>query len=251
MTIGTDPFYIDKLNFYYGGTPTDLKNLSGYHEALWNRFEEVFEEKAGFPLDLEFNSVQWVRDDFLRFIQHYSLLHISLEVLQSENELPLPGEGLDFYIGHLNSFYGQYTEAERKDIWNSFLLSKNLTTNPQDTPELRETFAQYINGLRMSEVRMEAATSRSPESAKAQLLLNDVMESVGTMLTTVESLVKTQARLLTFYGKWQESYTKMMTRVPNLIPVEDIYKSVHTTVKLPYIDETLLHSGTDPEEHRF
>ncbi len=244
MTILTDSsFYIDKLKFYYGGNPEDLENLSGHHEALWNRFKDVFEENEGVPLDLEasFNAeeLQEIRNEFLRFIKHYSLLHIGIDVLESENELPQPGEGLDFYTNYLNSFYGQHTESERKDLWNSFLLSKNLTTNPQDTPELREAFAKYINGLRMIEVRMEGTTTRSPENAKAQLLLNGVMESVGTMLDTVENVVKTQARLLTFYGTWQETYTKMMTRVPNLIPVEDIYTSVQTTTKLPGISDIL------------
>jgi len=253
MTIRLDSaFYTDKLNFYYGGSPEDLENLSGHHEALWNRFEDIYEERESVPLDLDAvldaQTLLELRDEFLRFIQHYALLHIDIDVLESENELPQPGTGLDFYLNHLNAFYGQCREVVKKDLWNNFLLSKGLTTNPQDTPELREAFAQYINGLRMSEVRMEAATTRSPENAKAQLLLNGVMESVGTMLNTVESLIKTQARLLTFYGTWQESYTKMMTRVPNLIPVEDIYQSVHTTVKLPDIGAALKSAleGEDP-----
>jgi len=236
-SIGTDPFYIDKLNFYYGGTHTDLENLPEYQAALWDTFSKVYEQQTGSALTLSSASTDEVKESFERFIQHYALLHISLETLQSDNELPIPGTGMDFYLNYLNSFYGQYTETERTNLWNAFLHSKNLTSNPPDSPELREAFAKYINGLRMSEVRMEAATSLAPREVESRLILNEVMESIGNMLTTVEDLVKTQAKQLIFYGKWQEAYTEIMTSIPNLIPVDDVFTSIHTTVRIPHISE--------------
>jgi len=237
--IEDDPFYTEKLRFYQGGGARSFTELPEYQEALWDKFAQVYEEETGAPLDMSLDSTDEIKEGFLNFLQRYTLLHITLETLQSENELPPSGGEFDFYLNYLNAFYGPYTTVEKTDLWNRFLRLKNFETNPADTPELREAFVKYINAMRMSELRMEAQVALSPEEAESRYILSAVMDSVGTMLKTVQGLVTTQSKLLTFYGHRREMYTKMMTRVPNLIPVDNIYTSADTTVSLPYINEQI------------
>jgi len=232
-----DSYYTKQLQFYYGGSPSSLLELSEYEEALWNTFTNVYHEETGENISTLSMSTDSTKQAFLAFLQRYNLRHVPLDVLKSTNELPETGDNLDFFVNYLNSFYGQYTETEKTNIWNQFLANENLTENPTDSPALRSSFTRFINGMRSKEVRMEAQVAISPTEAGSRLILNEVMSSLSDMMSTIENVVRTQSELLIFYGAWQEQYTTMMTKVPNLIPVSNKFQSIYTTVQIPYNED--------------
>jgi len=236
--IHEDPFYTDQLNLYYGTSSKSVDQLTDYEQALWDAFVKIYAEKTGGNITTQSTSTPAIKEAFLKFAQRYAVLHLEIDILKSTNGLPENDPAYSSLMTYFNAFYGHYTSVEKTHLWNAFLASQGLTSSPVNPAPLLEDFARFIQGIRQTEVRFEETTSRSPEEVKSRLILNDVMDSLSAMLEATQDLVSRQAGQLIFTGKWQQAYTQMMTRVPSLIPVEDPYTSVYTTVSLP--------SGNDP-----
>lgn len=196
--------------------------------ALWNRFLTVY----GYSPTQTSTTV--VERQFSQFLQQYELWGIDVTTLNSTNTLP-SGIGSDFFLNFLNSFYGQYSPLELTDLWNRFLQSQGLTTNPDDLDSLQQPFVAFLKTLMTNKASFEAATGLSPANQAQRELFGTVMTSLSKMLAATEQVVVTNAASLKIYGEWQEALTKEMTRAPNLVPVSDadLTSSEITTVRIP------------------
>jgi hypothetical protein len=222
----------DKLSAYES-LPSSQQELvtdpeQVYQIALWNRFLEVYGYS---PRD---TSTKELEGQFSAFVQQYTNWHMDLATLQSTNTLP-NGDGADFFLTYLNSFYGQLSIPERTDLWNRFLGTKGLTTNPVDLSSLRESFVNFINGLQSQKAAYEAATALSPQEIAQRTIFSDLMTSLQKMLVASEGVVINSAAALKIYSAWQKEYTKQMTQAPSLVavPTTDLNTSRYTTLRIP------------------
>jgi hypothetical protein len=196
--------------------------------ALWNRFLTVY----GYSPTQ--TSTPVVEKQFSQFLQQYELWGIDVTTLTSTNTLP-SGTGSEFFLSFLNSFYGQYSTIELTDLWNRFLQSQGLTTNPDDLDSLQQPFVAFLKTLMTNKASFEATTGLSPANVAQRELFGSVMAGLSKMLAATEQVVVTNAAALKIYGEWQETLTKQMTRAPNLVPVSDsdMTSSELTTVRIP------------------
>jgi hypothetical protein len=207
-----------------------------YSIALWNRFLEVYGYS---PTD---TTTQAEEKQFVQFVQQYTnCWHITLGALQSSNPLP-SGPGSEFFLSYIKGFYGQLSTAEQTDLWNQFLASQGLSSNPSDLSALQQPFATFITSLHAQEAAYAQATGISPNAEAERQVYSSAMDSLRKMLIASEGVVITNAAALKFYGAWQQQYTQEMTRAPNLVgvPDTDLNTSSYTTLTLP--------SGTDPSQ---
>ena len=196
--------------------------------AIWNRFLTVY----GYSPTQTSTAV--VEKQFSQFLQQYDLWGIDVTTLNSTNTLP-SGAGSDFFLSFLTSFYGQHSTLELTDLWNRFLQSQGLTTNPDDLDSLQQPFVAFLKTLMTNKASFEATTGLSPENQSQRELFGTVMASLSKMLAATEQVVVTNATALKIYGEWQEALTKQMTRTPNLVPVSDadMTSSEIITVRVP------------------
>ena len=182
--------------------------------VLWNRFLTIY----GYSPTQQSTAV--LRTQFSDFLQQYQLWGIDLETLSSTNTLP-SGDGSDFFINSLKSFYAQYGDLELTDLWNKFLQTQGLTSNPTDLTPLQKPFLNFLQGLMANKASFEAATGLSPANQQQRNIFSSLMSSLSNMLAVTERVVVTNATAEEIYGTWQEQLTQQMTRTPNLVPIDD------------------------------
>lgn len=216
--ISTD--YLSILNEYYYGSPVS-------QSRLWARFAALANVDPANPTEA-------LKSEFRALIQRYTARGFAPETLTGLITIPASSD-YDFYRNYLMAFYGGYENFERNDIWEAFVRSMGEDSVPPDSAGLRAAFAKFISGLRDREVLIEAETALSPAEKKARLFVNDVIGSLRAMLDATSDLVQKQAELLIFYGKYQEEYTKEMTRTPALISGDPGKISFGTGTTLPTI----------------
>ena len=120
------------------------------------------------------------------------------------------------YGSVLQAYYGSRSDEEKQSIWQSFLSSEGLTTNPPDDSKVAD-FVKYISGT----YGASSQQSLSPqEIAKRQLLLQ-TFNAVLQMLSTIQNTVSVQSANLVFYSLWQQEYTKMLTQTPVYVAAPD------------------------------
>jgi hypothetical protein len=205
--------------------------------ALWNRFLTVYGYSPTQP------STTVVEKQFSQFLQQYELWGIDVATLNSTNTLP-SGPDSDFFLNCLSSFYGQYSPQELTDLWNKFLQTQGVPSNPADLSSLQEPFLSYLKGLMTNKALLEAETGLSPANLQQRELFGSLMAGLSKMLAATEGVVVANAAALKIYGAWQEELTKQMTRIPNLVPVAltDLSSSDVTSVRVPSGEPV----GTDP-----
>lgn len=222
----------DKLAAYGALPPSqqqpEIPPEQVYQIALWNRFLEVHGYSA------RDTSTAELQEQFSTFVQRYTNWHMDLQTLQSTNSLP-SGEGAEFFLRYLDSFYGDLSVVERTDLWNKFLTMKGLTANPADLSALQSSFADFINSLQAQKGMFEAVTALSPEEIARRNIFGGVMTSLQKMLLASERVVINSATTLKIYSDWQKEYTKQMTQAPNLVavPKDQLHVSEHTTLRIP------------------
>ncbi len=189
------------LDQYFGSFPQNFRI------ALWEKYAASKGVSSLVPADTPVTQAE-----FRQFIQRYIALGINYESIQLNNSIPASS----FYQNYMNGFFGNLSSVEQQDLWNAFLYTQNLTTNPPDSPNLQLAFSKYITTLAAKANVYEMATALSPQEMKTRLILNNVLGSLKSFLNTTQDLIKVQSSTLMFYGAWQKNYTDMMTRVPNL-----------------------------------
>lgn len=124
--------------------------------------------------------------------------------------MSLPTSG--FYSNIISSYFGYLTPTDQQDLWNQFLKKNGLTTNPSDTdPNAQLEFVDFMQS-HYSNVQIDLQLS--PAEVEKRRIMFDAFSIVLHMLTVLQNTVTTQSNNLVFLGKWQEEYTKMMTKVP-------------------------------------
>ncbi len=196
------PSIAKTLNDYFGTLP------ESFRMAVWAKYAASKGLSSLTPAD-----TPETQAEFLRFVQRYSGLGISAQSIAMDNEIPI---GTSFYQNYLNGFFGNLSAVEQKDIWNNFLYTNGYTTNPPDSTAVQAAFANYISSISSKLSTYENATLLSPLEMKSRVIASDILTSLKGFLNTTQDLVKVQSITLMFYGKWQQAYTEMMTRVPNL-----------------------------------
>lgn len=175
---------------------------------IWNRY------LAAKDYSLDFVSDQAAANDFNSFLSTYNALGISDQALQLNT--PIISTPDNFYDMYLKGFYGNMSDAMRKDIWNSFLVAKNYTSNPPDSAALRQEFSNYISALQKKSIYFESQTALSPEESHKRTIVMNVMDALNQYLNATQSLISVQSDLLIFYGKWQKELSLQMQKVPML-----------------------------------
>lgn len=161
-----------------------------------------------------------------KFVQQYNSYGFDANSLQMSQVTSIP---TGFYSTYLHSFFGGRNAVELLDLWRAFLTSvgypKQIPGNPPIfspgvdelfSSSFKQAFVNYVEAQRARELRFEETTSQSPREIQSRTLLDSLMGSIGKMIDVSEQLVKNQAALLIYFGKFQKEYTTMMTRVPNL-----------------------------------
>jgi hypothetical protein len=196
--------------------------------ALWNRFLTAYGYSA------QNTSTALEEKQFAAFVQQYRIWNVTASTLQSTNTLPT-GTGSEFFVNYIQAFYGQLSAAEQTDLWNSFLSTKGLSTNPPDLSSLQQPFVDFINSLQAKKGAFEAATALSPQEIAQRTVFSDVMVSLQRMLEASEGVVINNAAALKIYNDLQEEYTKQMTSAPNLVAVSSsqLNTSESTTLQIP------------------
>ena len=219
--------------------------------ALWNRFLTIY----GYSATQQ--STATMRTQFSQFLQQYELWGIDVTTLNSSTSLP-SGDGSEFFLNCLNSFYGQYGTQELTDLWNRFLQTQGLTSNPTDLSSLQKPFISFLKNLMSNKASFEAATSISPADQEQRQLFGTLMDSLANMLAVTEQVVVTNAAALKIYGAWQEQLTQQMTRTSSLSALSSLAlegKSTTgalsgsdvslTTIQIPTGDPVTVDSTTD------
>ncbi len=125
--------------------------------------------------------------------------------------LTLPTSGV--YATYMASFFGNLTSAERAALWDQFVTINGFSSANPPTPGDINDQLQFLQFA-------QAVTSRnqtmalSPDEIKKRDIMFETFDILLAMLTTLQNTVAVQGQNLVFYGKWQEQYTKAMTRVP-------------------------------------
>lgn len=243
VIIANDPYYIEVLRMYYEGGDS-LSSLSDYEAAIWSQFcaiHNIDEDATPSSSDLQ--------QAFRTFVSQFNGWGFPLAVITSTNTLPSNGEKYDFFNTYLNAFYGNYTDIEKNDIWNSFLYNQGLVaadgtiippTNPHVLLRLQKPFAQFINSLSQRENLAGEVVGISPQEGEQRAVLTSIMGALSSMLNSTQGLITTQSYSLIYLSKMQQEYTTMLTRVPTLVSVEDPTTSPSTTVQLPTGDDPTL-----------
>lgn len=200
-----DPYYENTLEFYVGS-----HNLAS-ENALFSRYLET----RGYDYQHIPKPTDEIKNDFRSFVSFYTSMGISA-VTDGQNIPTSPDIEDDFYKVYLKAFYGNLPDDVQKDIWNTFLLSHNYTTNPPDSSSVRELFANYIKGLQAQAKIFETATSITPQEELHRAAVYDVLGALTKYLKSTQDLIANQGALLLLYANWQQEYTKMMQKIPTL-----------------------------------
>jgi len=126
--------------------------------------------------------------------------------------LPTSGPYADF----MTSFFGTLSAQDQQSLWDTFLQTNNLSSNPSPTDIAAQTnFMTFIQG---TYTRDTTTVLLSP----AEVLKRDVSfncyDLLLKMLKTLQSTISVQAQNLVVLGNWQQTDTKQMTRVPTYTP---------------------------------
>ncbi len=201
---------------------------------LWNRFLEISGASSTDQPSAD------LKEKFSKFLQRYNIWRVTSSVLKSTNTIPPPSDpNAAFFSNYLNAFYGDLSTTEKTDLWNAFLLSQSLTSNPSNLLPLQEKFVSFINSIRSREQAFETSLSVSPKEAQSRMVLDNTMSSLRSMLLRSQDIVSTFSAALMMYGKWQKEYTTMMNKVPTISAVKDteMYTNVNTTLRIPADDD--------------
>ncbi len=143
-------------------------------------------------------------------------------------EAPPPAIG-SLYGNILDAFFSTLSDAQKQEIWVGFLKTLNL---PADTPigsvpvnlatqQLFYTFIQQLIAQKeMSIIPTATNDQLSPDEIKKRNIMFGVLNSVISMLLSLQNTVTVEAQNLVFFGKWQNAYTDMLTRVPSYVGEE-------------------------------
>ena len=187
-------------------------HASSFKNALWQKFMDSQGYTVLPPITEE------ITNAFKRFFQTYISLGITESALDLDQAIPTSPS---FYKTYMSSFYGNLPESVQKDLWCQFLLTNGYTANPPDfptldSPEMQTLFATFIQQKRAQAYSYEAQTALSPLEIQKRIIFSKVLDGLARFLSATQDLVKVQAALLIFYGRWQQEYTKAMTQVPTL-----------------------------------
>ncbi len=127
--------------------------------------------------------------------------------------IPIPSSS--FYSGMLNGYYGDLSTQGKQSIWDQFVAETGITATTPDTDALKAAFSQFIQSRYAISATQQASNAQSPEEIKKRVILTDSFGNILQMLTSLQQTIAVQSNALTFYGKWQQQYTQMMTSVPS------------------------------------
>ncbi|MGR3951906.1 MAG: hypothetical protein QRY74_03205 [Chlamydia sp.] len=193
----------EALNSYFG------EKSEAFRILLWKQFAASKGVSSLIPSD----TIE-TQADFLRFIQRYSAFGIDIESISTQSEIPT---STSFYQNYIQGFFGNLSAVEQQDIWKKFLQLYGYSASFIDTEIAQKQFAQYINSTLARMSIFENATNLSPREMSSRLIVNNILGSLKKFLNATQTLISVQSSTLMSYGKMQQAYTEMMTRVPNLM----------------------------------
>lgn len=132
---------------------------------------------------------------------------------------PPPDAGASTYGDILDSIFGNLSAADKQKIWVKFLTDNNLP-QPVPPPGSEQLFLTYLNQVVTSEQfsqKVYVNDKLSPEEMKKRNIMFQVLNSVVSMLLSLQSTVTVQAQNIAIFARWQKEYTNMLTRVPTLV----------------------------------
>lgn len=114
----------------------------------------------------------------------------------------------------------------QSDLWLQFLrlLGKPPTYNPDTDPDLtvndkeavQVRFLNYVKAT-LQNLQLQQINLTSPDEVKKRIIMFALFNLLIEMLDTLQNTVGVVANNLIFYGKWQEAYTNMLTKVPTYV----------------------------------
>lgn len=114
-------------------------------------------------------------------------------------------------------------DTYRSELWRNFLTThgfdpdgpfSQITSLPDAEREaLKIEFVKYINA-RLIELQTQELNLASLDETKKREIMFRTFEILLKMLVALQNTVGVIGNNLIFFGKWQEQYTNMLTRVP-------------------------------------
>lgn len=139
------------------------------------------------------------------------------------------------YVNYLDSFFGNLDSQEQQDLWDKFVVLNgySLSNPPPQTLVTQEQFLQFLKGI----YDIEQTLVLSPDEVKKRDIMFRTFDILLEMLTTLQNTVGVQGKNLIFYGKWQEQYTQMLTRVPTYVGETSSKQTSPATLTVDNMDQ--------------
>lgn len=127
--------------------------------------------------------------------------------------MTIPTSGI--YAAMLNSYLS--TANDRQKVWSEFLTEHGLTTTPSEADVgTLQKFNEFVSNAYNSLAAGENV--QTAQEMTRRRIMFDAFSIVLKMIDAIQDSVRTLSKSLTFYGKWQQEYTRLMTNIPLYSP---------------------------------
>lgn len=215
LPITSDLYYARILKTYFSW------NTESESSLYW----ESFAKSQGFTSTAPPTDTPELRSQFEAFLVKYKELGITPSSLTLQNTIPTN----PYYNLIMNSFFPTLSTSEKTDIWNGFVESQGVSSNPQDTSQTREAFAAYIKIISTASISQTLNDYFGSLSTGFRITLWErFAASQGVTSLIPANTPQTQADLLTFCQRYlalgisQESL-KLTNSLPSTPPFYQNY----------------------------
>jgi len=114
----------------------------------------------------------------------------------------------------MGAFFSTLAQDEQDKVWKNFLVNKGLdpTLTPAAAPSTYVSeFVDYAQGVYD---RLLTEYNLSPDEVKKRQIMFMIFDLSLTMLKAIQNSIAVTANNMIISSKWQDEYTKMLTRVP-------------------------------------
>lgn len=121
----------------------------------------------------------------------------------------------------MNGFLGNLSVGDQQNVWQQFLQSEGLTTNPSisdsNYQQVLGDFGNYIQQTFVGNVNLGAPNALSPNELTKRNVIFSAFDLLIQMLNTLQNTVAVQSNNLIYLGNLQQEYTTMMAATPTYL----------------------------------
>jgi hypothetical protein len=114
----------------------------------------------------------------------------------------------------MGAFFSTLAVEEQDSVWKNFLVEKGLdpTLTPASAPS--SYVSEFVDYAQRVYDRLLTEYNLSPDEVKKRQIMFMVFDLSLTMLKAIQNSIAVTANNMIITSRWQDEYTKMLTRVP-------------------------------------